>query len=129
MPSGKTLYIAGGAVVRGGVILNNTMNTKVIGRGVLDHPAFGGVEAMFANNLTIDGIIVNDYNNANSGGNGVLVGSSTNVSINNIKLLAFQRWSDGIDTYNVNNVTINDVFIRTGDDSISVYGSRWGMVG
>jgi hypothetical protein len=124
VPSGKTLYIAGGAVVRGGVILNNTMNTKVIGRGVLDHPAFGGVEAMFANNLTIDGIIVNVYNNANSGGNGVLVGSSTNVTINNIKLLAFQRWSDGIDTYNVNNVTINDVFVRTGDDSISVYGSR-----
>ena len=79
---------------------------------------------MFANNITIDGIIFNDYNNANSGGNGVLVGSSTNVNINNIKLLAFQKWSDGIDTYSVYNVTINDVFVRTGDDSISVYASR-----
>ena len=36
VPSGKTLYIAGGAVVKGGVIMNNATNAKVIGRGVLD---------------------------------------------------------------------------------------------
>ena len=84
---------------------------------------------MFANNITVDGIIFNDYNNANSGGNGILIGQSTNVNINNVKVLAFQRWSDGIDSYCVSNVSINDVFVRSGDDSISVYASRWTFSG
>ena len=44
VPSGKTLYIAGGAVVRGGVTLANVTNAKVIGRGVLDHPSNSAID-------------------------------------------------------------------------------------
>ena len=35
VPSGKTLYIAGGAVIKAAVILDNATNAKVIGRGVI----------------------------------------------------------------------------------------------
>ncbi len=79
VPSGKTLYIAGGAVVQGGVTLANVTNAKVIGRGVLDRPSNSAIDILFSNNITVDGIIFNDYNNANSGGNGILIGNSTNV--------------------------------------------------
>ena len=64
VPSGKTLYIAGGAVIKGEVVLDNATNAKVIGRGVLDHPPGRAVSANYANQITIDGIIVNDYGDA-----------------------------------------------------------------
>lgn len=124
VPSGKTLYVAGGAVLKGGVTLDNATNAKVIGRGVLDHPAYGGVSANFANQITIDGIIINDFASYNSGGNGIIVGNSTNVTINNIKGLSYLKWSDGIDVYCSTNVTINDIFMRSGDDCIAIYASR-----
>ena len=38
VPSGKTLYLAGGAVIKGEVFLDNATNAKLIGRGVIDHP-------------------------------------------------------------------------------------------
>ncbi|MFD0692668.1 discoidin domain-containing protein [Paenibacillus sp. GCM10027628] len=123
LSSGQTLYIAGGAVVKGGVILNNSTNAKVIGRGVLDHSPAAAVDLSFANNVTVDGIILNDYNA------GIEVGNATNVTINNVKLMAYLKWTDGIDNFCSTNVSINDVFDRSGDDSIAVYASRFGYSG
>ena len=38
IPSGKTVYIAGGAVVRAKLVCDNVNNVKIIGRGILDQP-------------------------------------------------------------------------------------------
>lgn len=55
VPSGKTLYIAGGAVVTGSVSLNNAVNAKVLGRGILNRPSWGALMVNNANGITIDG--------------------------------------------------------------------------
>lgn len=65
VPSGKTLYIAGG---QGGINMDNATNAKLIGRGVLDRPDKIGISAHFTNQITIDGIIVNNYGNLDNGG-------------------------------------------------------------
>ena len=49
---------------------------------------------------------------------------STNVTVNNVKAYSSKKWTDGIDTFNASNITINDIFMRTGDDAIAIYGSR-----
>ncbi len=124
VPSGKTLYIAGGAVIQGGISLDNATNAKVLGRGVILNAPYRAIEVDHANQITIDGIIVNDYGNANNGGYAINIGNSTNVSVNNFKAYSFKRWTDGIDIFASQYVTINNYFARTGDDAIAIYGAR-----
>ena len=125
MPSGKTLYIAGGAVIKGGINMDNATNAKVMGRGVLDRPSYRAISADYANQITIDGIIVNDYGNANNGGYAINIGNSTNVTVNNFKAYSFKRWTDGIEHSLLPVFTINNYFMRTGDDAVAIYGARF----
>lgn len=124
VPSGKTLYIAGGAVVKGGVFLDNAVNAAVKGRGILDHPSWRGISVNYAENITIDGIIVNDYGHGGGGGDLVDLQNANNVSINNIKGFSYKSWTDGIDTMGSTNINVNDGFIRSGDDSMAIYTAR-----
>jgi hypothetical protein len=126
VPSGKTLYIAGGAAVKGEIFLDNTTNSKVIGRGVIDHPSARAISANYSNQVTIDGVIINDYGFGNNGGNAIHLADATNATINNVKAYSGNKWGDGIDLFNASNVSINDIFMRTSDDAIAVYGSRAG---
>ena len=124
VPSGKTLYIAGGAVVKGGVFLDGATNAAVKGRGILDHPSWRGISVNYAENITIDGIIVNDYGMGGGGGDLVDLQNAQNVTINNLKGFSYKSWTDGIDNMGSSNVTVNDGFIRSGDDSMAFYTAR-----
>ena len=124
VPSGKTLYIAGGAVVRGAINLDSATNAKVIGRGVLDRPSGRAISVDYSNQITIDGIIVNNYGSGNNGGSAINMANSSNVLINNFKAYGVNRWGDGIDAFASTNITINDAFVRSHDDSIAIYNSR-----
>ncbi|WP_372663714.1 LamG-like jellyroll fold domain-containing protein [Cohnella sp.] len=124
VPSGKTLYIAGGAVVQGGIDMSNATNVKVIGRGVIDRPQYVGIIADYANQVTIDGVIVNNYGYGNNGGYSIMLGNATNVLVNNYKTFGINKWGDGIDAFAATNVTINDSYIRSHDDSIAIYNAR-----
>ena len=126
VPSGKTLYLAGGGVINGSVNFQSANNAKFIGRGMLSRPNYGGLVINFSNNITVDGIIVNNYGNANGGGTGTNIGNSANVLLNNVKLFSYKKWTDGLNVYGSKNVTINDGFYRTGDDAIALYGTRQG---
>ncbi|WP_261304196.1 discoidin domain-containing protein [Paenibacillus andongensis] len=124
VPSGKTLYLAGGAVVHGAIYMDSTTNAKLMGRGVIDRPVARAISLDNATGAVVDGIIVKDYGDGNNGGCFMNIGNSSNISINNAKGFGTARWSDGIDVFTSTNVTINDTFIRSGDDSIAVYGPR-----
>ncbi|RCW42439.1 glycosyl hydrolase family 28, partial [Paenibacillus prosopidis] len=126
VPSGKTLYLAGGGVINGNVMFQSANNAKFLGRGMLSRPNYGGLVINFSNNITVDGIIVNNYGNANGGGTGANIGNSSNVLLNNVKWFSHKKWTDGINVYGSNNVTINDAYFRTGDDSIAIYATRQG---
>jgi hypothetical protein len=129
VPSGKTLYIAGGAVVKGGVFLDGATNAAVRGRGILDHPSWRGISVNYAENITVDGIIVNDYGMGGGGGDLVDLQNANNVTINNIKGFSYKSWTDGIDNLSSTNITVNDSFVRSGDDCMAIYGPRgnaWG---
>jgi polygalacturonase len=122
--SGKMLYLAGGAILRGTVTLSNTIGAKLIGRGIIDHPSYQAITSDFSDQSTIDGVIVVDYGDGNSGGWGLRCGQSTNVTIRNFKAFSYRKWTDGIDLFCCKNVTIDDVFMRTGDDAIAIYNHR-----
>jgi hypothetical protein len=123
IPSGKTVYIAGGAVVRGRLLCDSVKNIRITGRGVVDQPS-RGVEITHSKNITVEGIIfVNPKHYTIYGG------ASRNLTIRNIKSFSSNGWSDGIDLMSCSDVVIEDVFMRNSDDCIAIYGHRWNFYG
>lgn len=123
IPSNKTVYIAGGAIVRGKFVCDHVSNVRIIGRGIVDRPQ-EGVAINFSNNIEVDGIIFINPNHYTVAG-----GQSKNITIRNVKSFSAQGWSDGLDFMSCSDVTIDDVFMRNSDDCIAIYGHRWNFYG
>ncbi|MCU7552737.1 glycosyl hydrolase family 28 protein [Chitinophagaceae bacterium LB-8] len=123
IPSGKTVYIAGGAVVKAKLVCDKVNKVKIMGRGILLQPQ-RGVEVRHSSNVSIEGIII-----VNPKHYTVYGGQSDNLSIRNIKSFSVNGWSDGIDLMSCSDVTIDDVFMRNSDDCIAIYGHRWDFYG
>jgi hypothetical protein len=150
VPSGKTVYLAGGALVEGALLVNHAENVRIVGRGILSQPSVeplspvrpqqpkpqgatppqGGrgsrrdtVLIEFSKNIEVDGIIVVPTSYT------VLVGQSQNVVIKNIKSFSAGGNNDGIDVFSSLDVLIDSVFMRNSDDTIAIYGHRWNYYG
>jgi hypothetical protein len=125
IPSGKTVYVAGGAVVAGALVCDRVQDVAIRGRGILYLSDFEkttyyrAVEIIFSQGIEVEGIIAIDPPHYT-----VLIGQSERISIRNLKTFSTRGWSDGIDMMGGANVEIDDVFLRTSDDCIAVYGSR-----
>lgn len=123
IPSGKTVYIAGGAIVRGKLVCDQVSNVKIMGRGILDQPV-RGIEVKNSNHVEIEGIIVLNPKHYT-----VFGGASNHLTIRNLKSFSSNGWSDGIDLMSCSDVTIDDVFMRNSDDCIAIYAHRWEFYG
>lgn len=123
IPSGKTVYIAGGAIVRGKLLCDKVENVRILGRGIIDQPQ-RGVEVRHSSNVTVDGIIVLNPKHYT-----VFAGGSDHLTIRNLKSFSASSWSDGLDFMSCSDVTVDDVFMRNSDDCIAVYGHRWEFYG
>jgi hypothetical protein len=137
--SGKTVYVAGGAVVRGVIGADEPFRmssysglktyspTFVLrgkgitfrGRGIVD----GSRSTTHARNLVvvqgadvrIEGVILRDSSTWN-----LPIRQSDRVTVENVKILGYRANSDGIDICNSRDVTVQKCFIRTLDDLIVV---------
>jgi hypothetical protein len=128
LSSNQILYIAGGAIVNGGVEVIGT-NIKIMGRGILcgnDWEWRKGPGNMIgmrnATNITVDDIIVRG-----SWGWTIPIHNCDSVTITNIKLVCSRNPNDdGINPCNSQNIHIRDCFIRTDDDCIAMKGIKFG---
>jgi polygalacturonase len=128
VPSGKTVYIAEGAVVRattksgaprGSAFLLEGSNITLRGRGIIDgslcpHRSRHLVSVR-GTNIVVEGVILLD-----SSVWAVPIRRSENVTIKNLKLIGYRANSDGIDICNSRNVEVANCFIRTWDDLVVV---------
>lgn len=128
--SGKTVYIAGGAILVGSIVCDHVRDVVIRGRGFIylaDFPrfsAFRGVRVIFSENIAIEGITVIDPPHYS-----IFIGKSQGISIWNFKSFSTRGWSDGIDIMSSERIHIDDIFMRNSDDCIAVYGSRWDFYG
>ncbi|MDR2039670.1 MAG: endo-polygalacturonase [Bacteroidales bacterium] len=135
----KTVYIAGGAVVRAIIdpeekywissysglrgytptLELRGKNIKVRGRGILDATGCTTHARNMINikgeNIEVEGIILRDPSTWT-----IPIFSAENVTVNNIKILGYRANSDGIDICSSHDITVNDCFIRTLDDLVVV---------
>lgn len=118
--SNMTIYIAGGAVVYGHIWGSHVANVKVLGRGILDGSRSNDSRLMRwfkSSDITVDGIILLD-----SPSWGVEVSHSDRVTLRNLKINNYRGACDGIDVCSSEDVTVDDCFLRTHDDTLNVKG-------
>lgn len=126
--SGQTLYLAGGAIVKGGVEVTGN-DIQIRGRGILcgnDWAWRKGPGRMIriadATNVTVEGIIVRG-----SWSWTIPIVNSRSVTITDIKLVCGKNPNDdGINPCNSQRIYIRDCFIRTDDDCIAMKGIEFG---
>ncbi len=120
---GKTVYIDGGAVIKGKLLIDKASDVNIIGHGIIWNPE-RGVEIRHSKNISINGpVFINPSHYTIYGG------QVDGLKIENIKTFSCKGWSDGIDLMACSNVNIRDVFLRTSDDCIAIYGHRWDFYG
>jgi hypothetical protein len=122
--SGETLYIAGGAVVRGTVIARDARGVRIAGRGILESEGKGKqktrlIQFIRCRNVNVSGIII-----VNSQTWTLVPVDCYDVTVRNVKMVNWQFGSDGIDLVSTSNVLIEGCFLRDNDDCISV--KVWG---
>ena len=123
IPSNTTVYLEGGAVLKGCLTCDSVENVKILGHGMLLEPQ-QGISVAYSKNVLIDGITV-----VNPEHYTVFGGGSSEIVIRNLKTFSCKRWSDGIDMMCCRKVLVDNVFLRTGDDCIAIYAHRWNYYG
>ena len=122
--SNQTLYLAGGAVVKGGVLAQGE-NIRIAGRGILDGSDWEwrkgptpNVIAIQGNNVEVSGITIRGASHWT-----VVPRNSRHVTVRGIKLCGSRvQNDDGVNPCNSQDVLITDCFIRSDDDCVALKG-------
>lgn len=122
--SGQTVYLAGGAVVKGAVAAQGT-NIQILGRGILDGAEYEWRKGpanftlgIVGTNVTVDGITIRGSSHWT-----LVPRASRDVTVHNVKICGGRvQNDDGINPCNSQNVHIEDCFIRTDDDCVAMKG-------
>jgi len=127
LASNQTLYLAGGAVVKGGVLARGE-NISIRGRGILDgsdYPHFHGPTVFMIHLEKCKNVAVRDVILRGSWLFTIAPCGCDGVTIENVKICGSRVGNDdGIDVINSSKVTIHDCFLRTDDDCIAVKGIK-----
>lgn len=138
LKSGQTLHLAYGAILKTrGIICDHVEDVRITGRGIVDlsewmpvetfdrqRPDTRGVCVTFSRNIRIDGLLFLNPNHYT-----LYLGQSDQITVRNIKTFSSSLWADGIDCMSTTRLEVDDVFLRTSDDCIAIYGRRWDFYG
>lgn len=130
LPSHTHIYLEGGAVLIGGLVLEQGEGLRISGRGILylaDFARFSGINGIrlsHSRDVTIEGLIF-----INPPHYTVSLGGCDDVVLRNLKSFSCEGWSDGLDMMSSRRVLAEGCFLRTSDDCVAIYGSRWDNYG
>jgi len=121
---GKTVYLAGGAVVKGAVAARGS-NIRIAGRGILDGSdyewrkgPYGVTIGITGDHVSVEGITIRGSSHWT-----IVPRNARHVTIRNVKLCNSRvQNDDGINPCNSQDVLITDCFIRSDDDCVALKG-------
>ncbi|MDR2414037.1 MAG: endo-polygalacturonase [Odoribacteraceae bacterium] len=119
IPSGKTVYVSGSAILAGQVLIENVRDVTVLGRGIIDLSVKEGVRVANSRNIRVEGLVLTQ----------IPTGGSDSVIIRDVKSISYYGWGDGMNVFASNNVLFDGVFCRNSDDCTTVYATRKGFSG
>jgi len=120
----QTVYLAGGAVVKGAIAAHGS-NIRILGRGILDGSDYEWRKgpANFTVGITGTNVEVSGITIRGSSHWTIVPNASHDVTVRNVKICGGRvQNDDGINPCNSQNVHITDCFIRTDDDCVALKG-------
>ncbi|CAI7663491.1 unnamed protein product [Penicillium viridicatum] len=124
VPSGKTVYVAGGGLLDAQVVFQNVSNSAIKGRGILAAKSSGAVLIESSSNITVEDVVI-----LNPNGYAVTAGMSQGINILGIRAFSSRGNGDGIDLFCCRDALIDGIFMRNSDDNIALYQHRWAYYG
>jgi hypothetical protein len=125
VPSGKTVYIAGGGVLTATLNFSGVHDAGLSGRGVLYTTSGGAIVVEYSKNVTIDGAITV----LNPNGYAISSGQVDGFTIRGLRAFSNKGNGDGIDLFCCQNAILDGLFMRNSDDCIALYNHRWNYYG
>jgi len=124
LKSDQILYIAGGAIVKGGVMASGK-HIRIRGHGILDASDYEWRKgptrdeiSIYGTEVDIDGITIRGSSQWT-----IALHDSSHVTLSNVKICGARvQNDDGVDICNSQDVKISGCFIRTDDDCLAVKG-------
>jgi hypothetical protein len=145
VPDGKTVYIAGGAIVKGKFRIGSSTpsgtgvaNVSILGRGIVDSTGITNaagdpdpgrpLRINNSTNITVEGPIF-----LGQSAWGLVANQSSGVAFRNTKVINWRfngaGTPDGMDVVGSRNVTMDSVFVRSYDDGIAIKNNKFGYYG
>lgn len=120
IPSGTTVYVAPGALVKGWLLVADATDVQILGQGILLPPdSHGGVEVHRSRRVLVDGPLTTR----------LPIGESDSVEVRNVKVFSSFPWGDGFNLYACSHIWQHHLLARTSDDCSTVYCTRKGFRG
>ncbi len=139
IPSGKTVYVAGGAVMMGRMLIENVHDVKLLGRGIIDPSVKMGIRIANSRNVYVEYVaggavmmgrmLIENVHDVKLLGRGIIdpsvkmgirIANSRNVYVEG--LMATQCATGGSDSVTIRNVKVISYF--GWGDGMNVFSSR-----
>jgi hypothetical protein len=117
IPSGKTIYLASGAVILGNFTISKAQDIRIQGPGIILDKKNAAFSIESSKNILIDGPLL-----LTAGA--VRIGNSDRITIRNIKSFSACPYGDGIDIFCSSHILLQGLFMRNSDDCVAIYGHR-----
>lgn len=114
IPSGKTVFIDQGAVIRGWLSVYKANNVRILGHGIVMPGHHEEIMVRYSKNVLVDGPLTTQ----------LPVGGSDSIEVRNCKVMSWYGWGDGFNIFASNNVRQSHLFARTSDDCSTIYCTR-----
>ena len=114
IPSGKTVFIDNGAVIKGWLSTYGSHDVKILGHGIVMPGHHEGIMVRYSKNILIDGPLTTQ----------LPIGGSDSITVRNAKVMSWYGWGDGFNIFASDNVYQEHLFARTSDDCSTIYCTR-----
>jgi hypothetical protein len=120
VPSNTTVYLEGGAIVRGRILCEEVENVRILGRGMIEQGGRGsGIRIANSRRVEVRDLFTPQC----------FTGGSQHVTISGVRCISWVGNGDGMNVISCSDVLIERVFNRNSDDCVTVYGTRAGFAG
>ncbi|MFE6822678.1 glycosyl hydrolase family 28 protein [Streptomyces sp. NPDC057690] len=123
VPSGKTVYLAGGAVLTAQVFFKDVEKAALTGHGML-YAGPGGILCEGSKNIRVQDVII-----MNPNGYAGTFGESENVHVKKARSFSSKGNGDGFDVFSSTGIVFDGCFMRNSDDCFAIYAHRWNYYG
>ena len=123
LEAGQTLYLPGGAVLKGRIHVKGKFGVRICGHGVFDGSFYDQAVDGMIPSITVERcpkVLVEDITMIRPQGWMLMIAACAGATIRNVKQIGEVISSDGIDVVGSRDVVIEDCFLHNNDDSVVV---------